>query len=287
MFRGIVLAIALCATTAHAQVGPKTGGPAPGDYNEREVAVDVGVTGSLARGLIDRDLVSGRGSFNFWNGPWGFFLQPYYLYGDVKLSDALPRTKTDDERYLRAILFRQLAKPLFGFGVGVADHSLRRRIDRRVLLSAGVGATLVNRPNLTFLTSLGLGGEFANYGSNKLPDMTIVPASSRHLARMSLRLYGRYKLAGGHLALIHDIYLLPNVQDTSDLRALASGVVEIPITAGFAARVQLDASYEQYIVPGTQHADIAVTFGASYRGDWKLATHTSPPDDTTGTAWQR
>jgi hypothetical protein len=264
----IALVLLLLLGTAHAQTGPRTGGPAPGDFIGRRAAADLSLTGNLARGLVDRDLISGRGSLTFWTGPWGVFVQPYYMYGDVKLGTTLPRTQTDDERYLRVLVYHTFQKPLFEYGVMAADHSLRRKIGRRALGGLGVGATLVNTPKLTFLTAVGLLGEVAHFDPNTLPDMSMVPALDRSVVRTSLRLYGRYKLP--HVNLIHDIYLIPNVQDLGDLRAMLSGVVEIPITHGFSGRVAVDATYEGFIVPGTQHDDIAITFGAAYKNDWKL-----------------
>lgn len=276
MSRFVALVLVVWSSSAHAQGGPRTGGPAPGDEKDRELATDVALTANLARGLIDRDLVSLRGSITLISGPWACFAQAYYLYGDIKLSDALPRTKTDDERYFRATLARTFSKPIFVLGFSALDHSLRRRIDRRIVLGAGAGATLVHRDQVTFSASLGVQAERTDYDSNMLPDMSIVPPSTAHLTRASLRLYGSYRLAGHHLAVFHDVYVMPNVRDLADLRVRASGVVELPLAAGFAARAQIDASYEEHIVPGTQHDDLAITFGASYRGDWKLGTSADP-----------
>lgn len=269
----IVIALVVVARAAHAQIGPRTGGPAPGDFVGTKAAVDLSLTGNMARGISDRDLIIMRGGLNFWSGPWGVFVQPYYLYGDVKLG-AMPRVKTDDERYLRTLVFRTLVDPIFAYGVAALDHSLRRRIDRRALMGGGVGATLVNRPGLTFLTSVGLLYEHAEFGVNKLPDMSIVPARDRNVVRTSLRLYGRYKLP--HVNLIHDIYLIPNIRDLHDLRAMFSGVLEVPITHGFAGRVAVDATHEGVIVPGTQEDDIAITFGVSYKNDWTLSEPPAP-----------
>src|SRR4051812_5093950 len=227
----------------------------------------------MARGVSDRDLLIMRGGLTFWTGPWGVFVQPYYLYGDVKLG-AMPRVKTDDERYLRTLVYRTLIDPIFTYGVVALDHSLRRKIDRRALLGAGFGATIVNRPGLTFLTAVGLLYEHAEFGSNKVQDQ-IFPAEERHAVRTSLRLYGRYKLP--HLNLVHDIYLIPNVRDLHDLRAMFSGVVEVPITHGFSGRVAIDATRETHIVPGTKENDIAITFGVGYKNDWTLS---APPPPT-------
>ena len=56
-----------------------------------------------------------------------------------------------------------------------------------------------------------------------------MPPSTAHLTRASLRLYGSYRLAGHHLAVFHDLYVMPNVRDLADLRIRASGVVELPL----------------------------------------------------------
>jgi len=266
----IVIALLCAVGSARAQTGPRAGGPAPGDFPGTNLAVDLSLAGSLARGVADRDLVTGRGIVSFWSGRWGVFVQPYYLYGDVKVAPTAPRVETDDERYLRTAVFHSFSDHLFEFGVVVLDHSLRRLIDRRALLGGGLGATLYNRGGITVVTSFGVMAELAQYDAGTLPDMTVVPAFDRDVARESLRVYGRYRLAAGRLALVHDVYIMPNVQDVADLRVLVSGAVEVPIAWGFAARVQIDASYEQFIVSGTQHDDVAITFGAAYKNDWKL-----------------
>jgi hypothetical protein len=264
----LVLLWSLWCAHAYAQTGPRTGGPAPGDFVGRRAAIDLSVTGNLARGLVDRDLISGRGAMTYWSGPWGVFVQPYYMYGDVKLGP-VPRVKTDDERYLRALLYHTFSRPLFEYGVIAAYHSLRRRIDRRALVGVGLGATLVSTAVSSVSWDVGLLGEDNHFDPNTLPDMSVVPATHRQVARTSMRLYGRYKLP--HINVIHDVYLIPNVQDVADLRAIFSGVVEIPLSSGLSARVAIDATYEGYIVPGTEHDDVAITFGLGYRNDWALS----------------
>ncbi len=267
---GIVIACVLSTATASAQTGPRTGGPAPGDFKGTHAAIDLGVTGNLARGIADRDLVTLRGGLNFWHDRFGVFVQPYYLYADVKTSPVAPRIQTDDERYLRTLVYYTFAEPLFAYGVTALDASLRRRIDKRVLAGGGLGATVVNRPGLTFLTAVGLLYEHAYFDGFTAPDMTVLARpTDREAVRTSLRLYGRYKIAS-RLNLVHDIYLIPNVRSLDDLRAMFSGVIELPITAGFAGRIAIDATHEGFIVRGTQENDIAITFGVSYKNDWNL-----------------
>jgi hypothetical protein len=265
--------MALAVPTASAQTGPRTGGPAPGDVQGTKAIVDLSLTGNLARGISDRDLVIMRGGLQFWSGPWGVFVQPYYLYGDVKLG-AMPRVKTDDERYLRTLVYRTLVKPLFTYGVVALDHSLRRKIDRRALAGGGFGATIVNRPDLTFLTAVGLLYEHGEYAENQVQD-EVFPAFDRNVVRTSLRLYGRYKLP--HVNLIHDIYFIPNVRDLHDMRAMFSGVVDVPVAKGFSGRVAVDATHEGEIVEGTKENDIAITFGVAYKNDWTISEPPPPP----------
>jgi hypothetical protein len=260
--RLVALAILCCAATAQGQSGPRTGGPAPTDVSTTRLAAELSLGGDLARGNTDRDLVTARGSVTIWDGPWGVFVQPYWLYGDVANHN------TDDERYLRTLIFRALAKPIFAYGAAVYDQSLRRRIDRRGLFGGGFGATIWDDPQTTVVVSAGLLDEVATYGANTLMDGTIISRETRRVARASMRLYGRYKLFHGKLALVHDAYLLPAVRDLDDLRALVSGAIDVPLVGGLAARVQLDGSYEQHVVPGTQHDDIELTFGLAFRGSW-------------------
>jgi len=266
---------------AHAQTGPRTGGPAPGDFKGTRAAVDLSLTGNLARGVSDRDLVAFRGALTFWTGPIGVFIQPYFLYGDVKLG-AMPRVQTDDERYLRALVYYTFSEPFFVYGVTALDASLRRKIDKRVLAGGGIGLTAVHRPDITFLAALGVFlFERAYYEANPMA-MPPVPETQRNVVRTSLRLYGRYSL-GGHLNFVHDVYLIPAIRDLtndknfSDLRAMASGVLEVPIVKGFAGRVAVDWTYEGYTVPGTEEHDLAITFGVSYKNDWTLDEPPPPP----------
>lgn len=64
-------------------------------------------------------------------------------------------------------------------------------------------------------------------------------------ARWSVRVYGRYKLAGGKLALTHDLIVIPSFRATTDdYRILAFGALEAPIAKGFAVRIQSDATRE-------------------------------------------
>lgn len=278
----LTIGVALClASTAHAQNGPRTGGPAPEDFEGTRAAVDLALTGNLARGISDRDLITLRGTLTLWHGALGVFLQPYYLYADIKLG-AMPRVKTDDERYLRALVYYTFKEPFYVYGVTAYDASLRRKIDARLLAGGGVGLTAVNKPDVTFVTALGLFlFERAYYEGNPMA-MPPVPESRRSVIRTSLRLYGRYKIAE-RLNLMHDIYLIPAIYDLtnnkafSDLRAMASGIVEVPIVLGFAGRVAVDWTYEGYTVPGTEPHDLAITFGVSYKNEWTLSEPTPPP----------
>jgi hypothetical protein len=257
----IVLLLLLSLRVANAQVGPRAGGPTPADQGSY-AAIDVSFAANLARGVADRDLITARGQLTLWDGPWGLFVEPYGVWGDSAGKN------TDDERFLRIVAFRALSNPAFVFGVLAVDHSLRRKIDERATSGGGVGLTLVESPRLTMVSSIGLIGEVGAYEGTTLADGTLVAPVTRHRARVAFRLFGRYQLAN-RLTIIHDVHVLPNVRDVRDVRLVASAIAEIPILGGFAARVQLDATYEQVIVPGTKHGDVSWMAGASYKHDWR------------------
>ena len=100
--------ICLFTVTAAAQ-SPRAGGPAPGDDQTARIGVDFGIAGNLARGFVDRDLISARGVIQGWDGPWGAYVQPYWLYGRVGVP-MMGKVTTDNEIYVRNGVFRALTE---------------------------------------------------------------------------------------------------------------------------------------------------------------------------------
>jgi hypothetical protein len=117
-------------------------------------------------------------------------------------------------------------------------------------------------------------GEVAAYQHKLLDDGSatgLMIGNTRTVARFSLRIYGRYKVADGHISLIHDIYIIPSFHDpTGDYRLMFYGAIDVPVVYGFSARMQVDATREGYIAVGTKQNDIAMTFGIAFKNEWKL-----------------
>jgi hypothetical protein len=267
------------ARVAHAQ-SPRAGGPAPGDDPKSRVAAELGITGNLARGFVDRELVSVRGIVQAWDGPWGFYIQPYWMYGRV--GTPMGKLVTDNEVYVRTGVFRTLSGPLFAYGVNAYDRSRRRKIEHRDLIGGGAGVSLVQRAGTSLLTSAGVLGEFANVTDGDVDSPMLSDGTRargiRETLRWSIRLYGRYKIAGGKLALVHDLIVIPSfTAPTDDYRILFYAAIDAPIAKGFSARVQADATREGVIVEGTKQDDLVVTFGLSYRAEWSATPPVPPP----------
>jgi hypothetical protein len=250
---------------------PRAGGPAPGDSGgESRIGVEANLAGNLARGFVDRDLIAARGILQGWTGPWGLYIQPYWLYGRV--GTPMGKITTDNEIYVRTGLFRQIREtPFFAYAVSAFDRSLRRKIAYRELLGAGAGVNLLQRDGISLLTSVGVLGEVANFKDRTLEDPdgpgTFETDKRRTIMRWSVRVYGKYRV--GKLSLIHDLIVIPSFTDPrDDYRVLFFGAIDAPIAKGFSFRVQADATYEGLIVAGTKHGDLAVTFGVGYKNEW-------------------
>ena len=271
MTRGLVIASFVCALSATAAAqSPRAGGPAPGDDPTSRIGADVGITGNLARGFVDRDLITARGVLQGWTGPWGLYIQPYWMYG--RIGTAMGKITTDNEIYLRTGLFRSLTPRYFVYGVNAFDHSLRRKIDRRDLVGGGAGVNILAQKGLSLLASVGVLFEHANFATKAFEDHAEIMDSIRNEPRTSLRVYGRYKLAGGRFNFVHDFYYIPNPTDIGDdYRIMFYGAIDAPIVKGFSARVQTDITYEGLIQVGTKHDDVVITFGVAYRNEWALS----------------
>ncbi|MBA2540896.1 MAG: DUF481 domain-containing protein [Deltaproteobacteria bacterium] len=266
----VVVGLMLAGRAAHAQ-SPRAGGPAPGDDPSSRVAVEGALSGNIARGFVDRELISARGILQAWSGPLGFYVQPYWLYGRV--GTPMGKLTTDNEVYVRTGVFRALTGPLFAYGVTVYDRSVRRQIEHRNLAGAGLGVTLWQCKGSSLLSSVGVLHEVADYGG-KLDKAPLLEdgregGGLRNTARWSIRIYGRYKLADGKLNLLHDLIVIPSFRDPSDdYRVLFYGAIDAPIAKGFSARISADATREGLIVAGTKHDDLAITFGVAYKNEW-------------------
>jgi hypothetical protein len=261
-----IVVVALLAGPVAAQ-SPRAGGPAPGDDPTSRIGVDVGLTGNLARGFVDRDLITGRGVVQAWSGPYGVYLQPYWLYG--RIGTPMGKITTDNEIYLRLGLFRTISEPFFVYAVNAFDHSVRRKIDHRELFGGGAGVNLVAQKGVSLLASVGVLGEHANYAVRMFEDHPELTRSTRNTLRASLRVYGRYRVAGGRFSLTHDVYVIPAIENSNDdYRFMFFGAIDAPIVKGFMARMQVDATREGIIAVGTKHEDIAITFGLAYKNEW-------------------
>lgn len=264
------------ASPAAAQ-SPRAGGPAPGDDPSSRIAAEAALTGNLARGFVDRELIAARGILQAWSGPLGVYVQPYWLFGRV--GTPMGKLTTDNEYYVRTGLYRSLGHGVFAYAVDAYDRSLRRKIAHRNLIGAGAGVDLVKRKGISLLTSVGVLGEIADFDGAEFEDDNGPIDGARTVARWSVRIYGRYKLGGGKLSVTHDLIVIPAFQEPAeDYRVLFYGAIDAPVAKGFSARVQADATREGLIVKGTKRDDLVVTFGISYRGEWsrKPAAPTTP-----------
>ena len=272
-----LLVVVLIGGTASAQ-SPRAGGPAPGDDPASRIAVEGAIGGNIARGFVDRELISARGILQGWSGPWGLYIQPYYLFG--RIGTPAGKLTTDNEVYVRTGLFRTVAEPLFVYAVDAYDHSLRRQIEHRNLSGGGLGVNIYRKAGTSLVTSVGVLYEVTDFGATGNPDPPLEDGSIgdiRQTMRWSVRLYGRYKLAGGKLGLVHDLIVIPSFRDpANDYRILFLGAIDAPIAKGFAFRVQADATREGLIVQGTQKDDLVVTFNVAYKNEW-AAKQPPPP----------
>lgn len=251
--------------------GPRSGMPAPSQDGASRLAVELSATGNLSRGLVYRDLITLRGVVQAWDGPWGGYIQPYWLFSRV--GTAAGRSTADNDIYVRTSAFRDITARTFAFTVGIYDRSLRRKVDHRGLFGGGAGINLLRRRDYTLLVSAGVLGEVTAFGGDALvigdrPG----PATddARWKTRWAVRSHGRYRLGGDRLVVSHDVIVLPAFRDVAnDYRVLYNGAIDAPIAKGFAARVQAEGTRDGVIVEGTERDALVITFGVSYRSEWQ------------------
>ena len=99
--RILVALVGLAALGSHARADEpaKRGGPVPIADGDDDVATELAVTGSLARGITDRTLVTARESVTGSTGPWAAFIQSNWVFGEVNGK------RSDNELYVRTLAF--------------------------------------------------------------------------------------------------------------------------------------------------------------------------------------
>jgi hypothetical protein len=258
------------ASPARAQ-SPRAGAPTPGDGEGSRLSVDVGSTGNLSRGLVYRDLLTNRAVLQAWTGPWGLYVQPYWLYSRIGTATG-GRITADNDIYVRTGGFRNLTPSVFAFAVNVYDHSLRRKVAHRELFGGGAGVNVIAGKPVALAVSAAVLGELTDFDADtlRIDDAPVAITGTRSVLRGAARLHGRYRLADDRLVLVHDLIVLPALRDpTSDYRVLFSGSLDAPIVKGFAARAQADATHDEVIVDGTKRDALVITFGVAYRAEWQ------------------
>jgi hypothetical protein len=276
-----VALVLVLASPAHAQA-PRAGAPTAVDGEGSRVAVDLGITGNLSRGLVYRDLITNRGVLQLWDGPWGIYIQPYWLFS--RIGTAAGRVTADNDIYVRLGSFYNVASSVFVTVVNVYDHSLRRRVEHRDLFGAGAGLNLIRHTSVVLATSTALLGEVTDFercpgclpggvdGDRLLIDGEPGPSVTelRKVARWAFRIHGRYKLARDRVSLFHDLIVMPSFSDPiDDYRLTFSATIDAPIAKGFSARAQLEGTRDAVIVEGTKRDALVITFGVSYRNEWR------------------
>jgi hypothetical protein len=274
----LLLPVLVLALGSHARAqAPRAGAPTPGEVGGSRVAVDLGTAGNLSRGLVYRDLITNRGVLQLWDGPWGVYLQPYWLYS--RIGTATGKVTADNDVYVRLGGFLNLTRSIYVTAVNVYDHSLRRKVAHRDLFGAGAGINLVQREAVLITPSVAVLGEVTDFDGDRLVigDEVTTISGNRTTARWGMRLRGQYKLGGGKLSLVHDAIVMPSFTNPADdYRINFSGTLDAPIAKGFSARVQAEGTRDNVIVEGTRRNALVVTFGVSFRAEWKR----KPPEET-------
>jgi hypothetical protein len=257
----LMLVVTAVIATARAQAPaaptPTAGTPDATGWAHRYVA---GLDGNLALGIIDRLLVNVRGDTLITTPTWGVYVEPRWTY--AKIND----NKTDSEWYLRTVGFLFPRDRVYGFAVGMAERSFRRKYEYRLTGGAGIGTNLVRGPRIELLAAQGLAYETTEFYVADFEGRPEERDVIRAVVRAATRLSGRLRFAA-RTSLFFDIYIKPSVTDPSDYRILSKASFELALGKGVVARALLDYTRETVHVVGTSTNELMLAFGVAIRRD--------------------
>jgi hypothetical protein len=264
----VAIAAALAASTsrrAEAQA-PSAPTPTAGKPDQTGLAYRylAGLDGNLALGIVDRFLLNARGDALITTPVWGLYLEPRWTWAEVG------GVKTDAEYYLRAVGFLFPRQRFYGFAVGMAERSLRRKYEHRLTGGAGIGSNLVRTRSFDLLVAQGAVIETTEFYLADFEDRPEETSSTRTVVRAATRLSGRLRFAE-RTSFFFDTYLKPSLTDPGDYRILGKASFELALgSAGghqIAARALLDYTRETVVVVGTSVDELMLSFGLGVRRD--------------------
>ena len=259
MIRAVVIAIVIAlAGRAAAQAPTPTAGTQ--DASGLAYRYSAGFDGNIAIGVIDRYLFIVRGDAQVATPKIGVSVEPRFTYARAKGN------ATDDESYLRVVGYVYPRHTVYGFAVGLAERSLRRRYESRFTGGAGVGFNAVQTPNVTLLFAEGVVVETTHFYNTDLAGLDTLDSERRTVVRAATRASGRLKL-DTKTTFFYDVYIKPSVTDVSDYRILAKATFELAVAHGITARALLDYTQETVRLEGTARDELMLTFGIAIRKD--------------------
>jgi hypothetical protein len=251
----IVLALALVAAAAgHAAAQAPTPTAGSPDADDRVLRFSAGLDGNIAIGIVDRYLFNLRGDFLVTTRKYGLYVEPRYTYAEVN------DRQTDGEWYLRGVGFLRPRSKVYGFAVGLAERSLRRKYDHRYTGGAGAGWNVVKSKTVEILFAQGVVFEATEFYNHAYEGHPSWDSRDHRVVRLATRASGRLVL-GPRTAFFYDFYLKPALPRVSDYRILGKVTLEVGLTSGIFARALLDYTQETVRLVGTSRDELMLTFG--------------------------
>jgi hypothetical protein len=237
---------------------PTAGTP---DDTGTAVRYAAGIDGNLALGVVDRYLFGARGDGLVTTPLWGLYVEPRWLYAKVGPN------KTENEFYLRAVGFLYPRERYYGFVVGLAERSFRRKYDHRLTGGAGVGTNLVRTKDAALLAAQGLAFERSDFYTAMFEGRPEEMSQIRNIVRAVTRIAGRVKLAD-KTSVFFDLYVKPSVtHPIIDYRILSKLSLELAVAGRVTARALLDYTRETVVAAGTAKDELVLSFGIAIRKD--------------------
>ncbi len=190
--------------------------------------------------------------------------------GRVIENDLLSR------HYLRGLPSHRV----YPFALASAERNLRRSIDVRAQVGAGMAGWLLDGPGGWVRASLAVVGEHTRYGQERFNLGRYDGDDRVRQIRALGRLGGRHRLADGRLEVRHDHRVMVSAVDPANVALHSLLVLRAPLVGPLSLRGEVDTTYESLVVAGanpfggpTRTYDWVVTVGIDV-----VARRRSPPD---------
>ncbi len=215
----------------------------------------------LSTGNVDRLLLRADAAVRHLAPGWGFSAEQTYQYGTFGAF------QTENDLFSRNFLYYQPRKRVYPYAMLWLESNYRKRIDFRYQVGPGLSWRVIGGGKHLVKFSLTGTYERTHFAGNDFVNADSQSSPIIETLRLTGRLYGTHRLAGGKLSLLYEGWFQQSLRFRNNYRFHTHVLVQAPLSRAVSLQSRLDYLYEHVVLRGVAPGDLYLTVGVQLHVD--------------------